>query len=232
MSKLQWDFFDRFAPAYGDDRIRPVLDAIRRKKVSSFLDVGCGDGSNLRLVADAVPGIRVAGLDPSPVYVEKARASGLDSVFAGNVLEDLPSELDGSFDVILLASVLHHLVEHSARDTRRNWVLAIQRCLGSLSSEGSLYVFEPLREPRILVRGVYEIKKWVIRAYGNRRVHLGARWANIGAPLVYFLDEPRLNEAVEAAGGVIRNRWTVDDRRLGGLLRNYRAVFEVCHATT
>jgi len=80
------------------------------------LEVGCGTGAVARTLA-VRPGVgEVVGLDPSPVFVQRAReiAAGVDNlsyVVGGGTA--LPFE-DGAFDAVIFHTVLSHLPEVDA----------------------------------------------------------------------------------------------------------------------
>lgn len=70
-------------------------------------DLGCGNGSDLRLFAEH--GYRATGIDPDP----KARAAAMTAgeILAGTA-EDLPAGLAGrTFDVVLMSHVLEHCID-------------------------------------------------------------------------------------------------------------------------
>jgi SAM-dependent methyltransferase len=81
-----------------------------------ILDVGCGTGANLKMLAACG---RAEGVDISPQAVEFCRERGLDSVKLG-AAEQLPYE-DGSFDVVTALDVVEHLDDDVAglREMRR-----------------------------------------------------------------------------------------------------------------
>lgn len=75
----------------------------------AVLDVGCGEGHDLRLLAHVLPA-RVTGCDLSPAAVEQARATHPRYRFDVASALDLPYE-DEAFDLVLCLEVLEHL-EH------------------------------------------------------------------------------------------------------------------------
>jgi SAM-dependent methyltransferase len=72
------------------------------------LDIGCYTGNLLALLRDAVPGVRVTGLDPSALAARVAREHHGVSVEVGSLFDELDL---GEFDVVLLTHVLEHIVE-------------------------------------------------------------------------------------------------------------------------
>ena len=81
-----------------------------------ILDVGCGTGANLKMLADYG---RAEGVDISPQAVDFCRERGLDSVKLG-AAEQLPYEND-SFELVTALDVIEHLDDDVAglREMRR-----------------------------------------------------------------------------------------------------------------
>ena len=76
------------------------------KTGGDLLEIGCGDGSLLRELADH---FRVTGVDVSPFALEKAK-----QVVRGGKLQLMDIEgdkLDGKYDVVVALDVLEHLKE-------------------------------------------------------------------------------------------------------------------------
>jgi len=94
------------------EKICATLD----KPNPKILDVGCGTGANLKMLAGFG---RAEGVDISAQAVEFCRERGLDSVKLG-AIEELPYEND-SFDLITALDVVEHLDDDVAglREMRR-----------------------------------------------------------------------------------------------------------------
>lgn len=82
---------------------RRALDWLQAHKVSSFLELGCGDGSFLKLAAER--GIRGVGTDFSEEMIAKARAKGLRVYHAS---EPLPPDCEQA-EVLCMFQILEHL---------------------------------------------------------------------------------------------------------------------------
>ena len=99
------------------------------------LEVGCGQGPVARALA-SMPGIgEVVGVDPSPIFVEKARAlaDGLASLsFMEGDARALPLE-DRSFDVVIFHTTLCHVPRPE---------LALAEAARVLREDGWLAVFD------------------------------------------------------------------------------------------
>ena len=81
------------------------------------LDVGCGTGAITRALAEAAPGARVSGLDGDPAVLARARRrlAGRPGVALLEGRADALPFLDGSFDRVTCALVLHHLTPPTQR---------------------------------------------------------------------------------------------------------------------
>lgn len=114
--------FNWIAPYYDTVcRLVGLGPAFRRRVVAlaairpgeAVLDVGCGTGVLTRLAGDAAGrGGTVWGVDPAPDMIRialiEAAKSGNAARFKPGIIEDLQFDA-GSFDVVLISLVLHHL---------------------------------------------------------------------------------------------------------------------------
>ena len=94
-----------------------------------ILDVGCGTGANLKMLAACG---RAEGVDISPQAIEFCRECGLDSVKLG-AIEQLPYE-NGSFDLVTALDVIEHLDDD---------VLGLREIRRVLCRDGRLLLFVP-----------------------------------------------------------------------------------------
>ena len=96
------------------------------------LDVGCGGGDVARALADALPGgreVAVAQLDANRRVLDVAIAAGREETsFVHADARRLPFRA-GSFDLVLLTSLLHHL---SDKDAARCLAGAREVCRGAI----------------------------------------------------------------------------------------------------
>jgi len=86
---------------------RVVVELCGLRADDQVLEVGCGAGGGVDLVAQRIGADRIAAVDPSPTFVAMVskRIPGADIRVAG--AEDLPFE-DGSFTVIYSIASMHH----------------------------------------------------------------------------------------------------------------------------
>jgi len=94
--------FDRIRRHY----FRKILSRIREDGCRRMLDYGCGPGDVLLLARDE--GIEAVGIDSFPRSVSLAEKRGL-KVLLGDY--NHPDLAEGSFDAILLQSVIEHMPE-------------------------------------------------------------------------------------------------------------------------
>lgn len=74
-----------------------------------LVDLGCSDGS---VIAPLNARHSLHGVDISKKCVAEARKSGIDAI-QGDVESDLPYE-DGSFDIVVSAEIIEHIVRTDA----------------------------------------------------------------------------------------------------------------------
>ena len=95
------------------NRIGPqVLSRAARDHVGRILEVGCGQGIGLLLLADRFPGAQLVGVDLDPGMIRRARrrVAALDDRVELRV-DDLSSLPDpaASFDVVVDFAAVHHV---------------------------------------------------------------------------------------------------------------------------
>jgi len=114
------------APAERSDRMRDIVVAAAPGGAIRVLDLGCGTGSLVRRLADALPDASIVGIDISPANIEAARRAnaGAGGRVRYEVADYLRFEAD-PFDVVVSDGVLHlvdadtsALVEKLAKDVR------------------------------------------------------------------------------------------------------------------
>lgn len=100
--------------------LRPIVTDVRRRALvhPRILDVACGTGRTLAMLARALPGARLTGLDLSPYYVAEARRqlTHLDALsMVVGAAEDMPWR-DGRFDVVTSTYLFHELPRRVRRE--------------------------------------------------------------------------------------------------------------------
>ncbi len=94
-----------------------LVAQLPREGVRAVLDLGCGTGGILRLIAEAGVGERWLGVDQSEGMVETARAlsreAGLDIEFRQGDILDPPRD-DERFDLVCACHMLYHVPDIDA----------------------------------------------------------------------------------------------------------------------
>lgn len=113
--------YDRiWSDVYGDmQEVGPVHRHMKRLlrnllaglDYASVVDVGCGAGHNLDLLADGHELDRVAGLDISPLAVRRAAARGAGEFRVADIERE---RLDERFDLVFSALLLEHVRDDEA----------------------------------------------------------------------------------------------------------------------
>lgn len=105
--------------SYPDDRLRWTVERFFSEENSGrLLEVGCGDGSLLRLLSQK--GMTVSGVDASLTGIEKCKKGGLHAICMDVSAEGLPFP-DNSFDIVISLETLEHLMNpyHALQEVRR-----------------------------------------------------------------------------------------------------------------
>lgn len=115
--------------------IRLINQESAGDRFRSILDFGCGPGGFLHQIGSVAPWLSLSGYDPSPKMIDVAQNSLGPQVFLTHHLSELRDIHRGTFDVIVLSSVLHHV---PSKD-RGNLLCDVGELL---SEDGILVVFE------------------------------------------------------------------------------------------
>ena len=90
------------------DDYPPILEELKKDGFEDLLDVGCGTGPMVELLASEFPDGRYTGLDLTPRMIEVANAKGIENArFVVGDAENLPFD-DESFDAVICANSFHH----------------------------------------------------------------------------------------------------------------------------
>lgn len=120
-------FYDLLTRVLGADSARrPLVQQADCHAGDRVLDIGCGTGSLLLMLARMQPGVQAVGLDPDPaalaIATRKAGKAGASLQLDQGFADALPYP-DGSFDRVLSSFMFHHLSrevkEKTLREVRR-----------------------------------------------------------------------------------------------------------------
>jgi ubiquinone/menaquinone biosynthesis C-methylase UbiE len=139
------EHFDQIAGTYHEEISGHVREHLINKwwtlvsvylpKNANILDVGCGEGTNVKFLRDK--GINAFGIDASPRLIEmgKERYPEMGDVIEEGDAHALRFE-PNSFDAVSMIGVLHHM--SSKKDQRR----AINEAIRVLKEDGHLVIRE------------------------------------------------------------------------------------------
>lgn len=135
----------------GYESVRPEVQAVVPRTAQRILDVGCASGQ-LGAALKGRQGAEVVGIELGEDYARDA-AQVLDQVFPGDVIAVLenPANDFGTFDAIICADVLEHLVEP--------W-RALDHLTGMLRPGGTLVVSVPNVRHWQILRQVFVRGSW------------------------------------------------------------------------
>lgn len=89
-----------------------LLDQASLTAGQRVLDIGCGTGTLTIWAKEREPGIDIAGMDPDPEILRRAREKAIEASVKVDFCEGLAEELpfdDASLDRVLSSLVFHHL---------------------------------------------------------------------------------------------------------------------------
>ncbi len=122
---------------FADQKFAPVERALARRDVKRVLDVGCGPGTNATRFARA----DYVGIDINEHYLRIARSKHVGRFVCADLeSEDLAAL--GSFDTILVNSVLHHLSDPAVERM-------MQQLHARLAHGGRIHVLELVLPDRL-----------------------------------------------------------------------------------
>ena len=177
------------------DDYPPMLAELETDPFDSLLDVGCGTGPVVELLAKKYPEKHFVGLDITPAMIEAAQSKGLSNAeFVVGDAENLPFG-DGHFDAVLCSNSFHHYPNPGAflreahrvlrpggklilRDYTSNdvvvWLMnTFELPLARLAGHGDVRILK-MREYRELVEAAsFKIEK--LAAQKGFRVHMVAK---------------------------------------------------------
>jgi trans-aconitate methyltransferase len=93
-----------FVPAYG----APLVDRLAPQPGERILDLGCGDGTLTRQIAER--GASVVGVDAAPEFVDAAKRAGVDARLG----DARTLAFDREFDAVFSNAVLHWVLDADA----------------------------------------------------------------------------------------------------------------------
>jgi len=208
--QLNQEYFDAHLHEYSSKRIKGVAREIERLLENrggiSICDVGSGTGSNLHKLAEQLSPARCVAFDISNKSLQKIaeRYPTIETKQLSILDDEEIQEFSQTFDVVLLAAVLHHLVGSNPRTSLLHAQEGMKNALTLVKPGGILVVLEPVFRPSWAMKILFFVKK-ALTSFSNKRISVAGYWNNIGAPLVMMYSESQVEAMIATlqSGGVL-----------------------------
>jgi ubiquinone/menaquinone biosynthesis C-methylase UbiE len=118
----------------GDAARRRLLEQAALEANHRVLDIGCGTGTLVNLIKRLYPSVEVAGLDPDPKALTRARKKATRNGISVRLDQGFSDQLpypEASFDRVFSSFMFHHL-EPEARERTLREVRRVLKPRGSL----------------------------------------------------------------------------------------------------
>jgi trans-aconitate methyltransferase len=159
-----------------------ALDLLDPKPGESIIDIGCGEGTLTRKIAER--GATVLGIDNSPEMVGAARAQGVDALLLA--AEDM--QFFAEFDAAFSNATLHWVLEKA--QAARAIFRALKpngRFAGEMGGEGNLKTLREALDEELVIRGYappLESSNWYASPEEFASVYEAAGFGEIDARLI------------------------------------------------
>ena len=159
-----------------------ALDLLDTKPGESIIDIGCGEGTLTRKIAER--GATVLGIDNSPEMVGAARAQGVDALLLA--AEDM--QFFAEFDAAFSNATLHWVLEKA--QAARAIFRALKpngRFAGEMGGEGNLKTLREALDEELVIRGYappLESSNWYASPEEFASVYEAAGFGEIDARLI------------------------------------------------
>jgi SAM-dependent methyltransferase len=225
-------YFDKRTPEYSTNRFDFAVEFIREQIGDDLrlIDLGCGTGNILDYIRKNTTISHFCGLDVSVNNLAKTTELLGCKTINGSILDPtLPKNLDGKYDIAILAAVLHHLVGNTRQSSFRNALSAIRNASGYIKPGGYLIIVEPVFYPARIMDLVFYIKK-LTTSITSRRIPIFGKWNNIGAPVVSFLTNEQLQKMVDELHDCTLQTLHTRDRKVS-LVMSLGFIYRYCDTT-
>ncbi|HEY7005371.1 MAG TPA: methyltransferase domain-containing protein [Sphingomicrobium sp.] len=159
-----------------------ALDLLDPKRGERILDVGCGEGTLTKKIAER--GATVLGIDNSPEMISAARAKGIDAILLNVADMTFSNEFDAAFSNATLHWVLDK--EQAARAIFRA-LKPGSRFAGELGGEGNIARLREALDTELVIRGYVpptESSNWYPSPEAFAAVYEAAGFREVDARLI------------------------------------------------
>lgn len=111
---------------------RYLCDHVPLKEHDRILDIGCGNGRLLKMIANKIK-IEAFGIDVSEEMIKAAREENREIIFCVSEADKTPYE-DGFFDAITVCCAFHHFADPEA---------FLKEAHRILKPQGKIYIADP-----------------------------------------------------------------------------------------
>lgn len=152
------------------ERFEGVIPHLATPRGAAVLDIGCGDGTALRLLADEVEASLLVGVDPIHTEPVQATRRGSTIVLVPSIADAL--QVRAEFDVVCVMYTLHHM-------TRLDAASCVGTVARSLAPGGKVLLVEDNPSPEGAA-SAFDRSYAALGEDGRRAVlELNDYWANV-----------------------------------------------------
>lgn len=105
---------------------RFVGDIAENVPASRILEIGCGEGAVCERLTAAYPQAEIVGIDITPRLGRLFRGDARRVKFQKQTIQELAADQPGSFDLVIIADVLHHVPWELHAEFLRAAVIALR----------------------------------------------------------------------------------------------------------
>lgn len=197
------EYFNRYTPEFGLDKLELIVDFIKTNLDSDsfFLDVGCGCGNILEMIKNETGNKKFYGMDIAQNYLNEAVKRVNCTPILGSILsEEIVQNHKEKFDCVMLSSVLHHLIGKTRKASFELVNQALKNAFQLVKPGGFLIVAEPAYTPAFSSDIIFNIKNFFAQ-FCNGRIEIFSQGVNIGQPIVSFLTPEQIKNMLEKIDG-------------------------------
>jgi len=178
---------------YQLDIIKDIIKIVEWHPATHYLvlDLGCGSGRLLNLLANEIPNILAVGLDLYTPPINMRKTKVLNFVVADTLH---PPFRENIFDLVIMVNFLHHLVGKTGSKSKRN--IEDLLCFTQRLIKGGGILF--LDEMAISHKAGRSLLFWLSRLIATLRIYVV--FLGIHGQVVFFMTSNELKESILDTG--------------------------------